>query len=212
MLSAGKQRVAAGRNSGCSSPDGPRASATRAHLEETSMARYISWALAAFLVVPAAGYAVELCDRSAADAQGQRGARGEEPGKDSRSGPPRPKPWWIDEGDRAELGITDQQSASIEQVWQKSLPKLREARDKLDNLEAVLSQMILDASDEATVVAQIERVENARSEANKARTLMLYRMNRLLTADQRVKVKAMHDRREASRRPPPKDAHDRRER
>lgn len=103
---------------------------------------------------------------------------------------------------RTELGITEPQSGAIEQVWQKTIPKLRELRERLDKLEAQLSQMILDASDESTVVAQIDKVENTRTEANKARTMMLYRMNRVLTPDQRVKLKAMHDQREASRRGP----------
>jgi Spy/CpxP family protein refolding chaperone len=117
--------------------------------------------------------------------------------RDRRQPPPK---WWVDEPMRGELGITDQQSAAIEQLWQKTLPKLREARERLESLEEQLSQMIRDSSDEAAVVAQIEKVENTRCEAAKARTLMLYRMNRVLTPDQRDKLKAMHDKYEASRR------------
>jgi Spy/CpxP family protein refolding chaperone len=164
------------------------------------MLRHISWTLAAVLVLPAAASAVELCDRAAEIDQ----RSGDDRYKDGRRDQQRPKPWWLNESDRAELGLTDQQSASIDQIWQKSLPKLREARQQLDTLEDVLSKMILDAADEAAVAAQIERVENTRAEANKARTLMLYRMNRLLTPEQRIKLKALHDRREASRRESPK--------
>jgi Spy/CpxP family protein refolding chaperone len=167
------------------------------------MVRHICWTLAALLALPAAASAVELCDRLTQDA-GQRGGRGDDRHKDGRSDDPRPKPWWLNESDRSELGLSDQQSASIDQIWQKSLPKLREAREQLDKLEDVLSKMILDAADEAAVAAQIERVENTRAEANKARTLMLYRMNRLLSPEQRIKLKALHDRREASRRESPK--------
>jgi Spy/CpxP family protein refolding chaperone len=125
------------------------------------------------------------------------GAKRPDQDKDRRQPPPK---WWVEEPMRGELGITDQQSAAIEQLWQKTIPKLREARDHLDTLEEQLSRMIRDSSDEAAVVAQIEKVENTRSEANKARTLMLYRMNRVLTPDQRDKLKAMHDKYEASRR------------
>ncbi|HET7618625.1 MAG TPA: hypothetical protein VFK20_08945, partial [Vicinamibacterales bacterium] len=99
-----------------------------------------------------------------------------------------------------ELGITNEQSAAIEEIWQASLPKLRASRRQLDDLEGVLSQMIRDAAEESLVAAQIDRVESVRSEMNKGRTLMLYRMNRVLSADQRQKLKAMHDRWEASRR------------
>jgi Spy/CpxP family protein refolding chaperone len=160
------------------------------------MARHFSWALAALLLTAAAAPAAEHCE-PAAQAQ-QRGGRSDDHGPDQNRRPP-PK-WWADEPMRTELGITEQQSAAVEQLWQKTIPKLRELRERLDQLEAQLSQMILDASDEAVVMAQIEKVENTRAEANKARTQMLYRMNRVLTPDQRVKLKAMHDQREASRR------------
>ena len=166
------------------------------------MARHFSWALAALLFARRA----RPGDLRTAAASRRRTRtepwRPKGPDQDKRQPPPK---WWIEEPMRGELGITDQQSAAVEQLWQKTIPKLREARERLDKLEEQLSQMIRDASDEAAVVAQIERVENTRSEANKARTLMLYRMNRVLTPEQRVKLKAMHDKFEASRRGTPGD-------
>jgi Spy/CpxP family protein refolding chaperone len=164
------------------------------------MFRHFSWVLGALLLLGAPVQATASC-RHAEDVVGQNRGDQKGPDQDKR----QPPKWWIDEPMRGELGITDQQSAAVEQLWQKTIPKLREARERLDKLEEQLSQMILDASDEAAVVAQIEKVENTRSEANKARTLMLYRMNRLLTPDQRVKLKAMHDKFEASRRGTPSD-------
>ena len=128
------------------------------------------------------------------------GERGKDEGREGAPVRPegRPYKFWVD--GRAELGINDQQAASIEQIWQTSLPKLHGKREELDQLEGVLSKMILDGSDESAVSAQIDKVESARSELNKARTLMLYRMNRQLTPEQRTKLKAMHDRYEASRK------------
>jgi len=149
----------------------------------------------AFLLIPAAGSAVELCSQANAPQRGRADSKAPEP--DKRQPPPK---WWIDEPMRTELGITDAQSASVEQVWQKTIPKLREVRERLDRLEEELSQMILNAVDEATVAAQIDKVESTRSEGAKARTLMLYRMNRVLTPEQRIKVKAIFDKREASHR------------
>jgi Spy/CpxP family protein refolding chaperone len=113
-------------------------------------------------------------------------------------GRPQPRKWWVD--DRAEIGINDQQAASIEQIWQSSLPKLHTQREQVDQLESVLSQMILDGADETAVSAQIDKVEAARSEFNKSRTLMLYRMNRQLTPEQRTRLKAIRDRNDASHR------------
>ena len=56
-----------------------------------------------------------------------------------------------------ELGITNQQSADIEQIFQATLPKLEAAKDKLDKLEATLSQIIKDnTADLATVAQQVD--------------------------------------------------------
>jgi Spy/CpxP family protein refolding chaperone len=77
-------------------------------------------------------------------------------------------------------------------VWQQSLPKLRDSWHRLNDLEKSLSQMIQDAADEPSVIAQIEKVETTRVEVNKGRMLMLYRMYKLLKPEQREKVMAMY--------------------
>ncbi|PYR75514.1 MAG: hypothetical protein DMF86_15025 [Acidobacteria bacterium] len=139
--------------------------------------------------------AAELCER-----QQRGGGAPQRPSQEQSSDRPAPHPykWWVD--GRAELGISDQQAASVEQIWQSSVTKLRAQREQLDQLEAVLSKMILEGADESAVSSQVDRVEGVRSELNKGRTLMLYRMNRQLTPEQRTKLKAMHDRYEASRK------------
>jgi Spy/CpxP family protein refolding chaperone len=175
-------------------------------------ASHLAWAVAALLLVPgAAGAAARaggddgICDR--AQPTPQRGGpppagnRGDKPGEPQKghSGPPK---WWIDAKLRAELAVTDQQSAAVDLVWKKSMPALVEGRERLEKLEDALSEMTQrDGSDEAAVIAQIDRVENLRAELAKGRTLMIYRMNKLLTVDQRAKVKAMYEqRRDPSRR------------
>jgi Spy/CpxP family protein refolding chaperone len=185
------------------------------------MARHIGWVLAVLLLLPTTGRAAGFRDGSSCGDQTDRTHGGQppgpphgqppgsphkeeprgEPGQD-RPGPPK---WWIDAKLRAELGITDQQSSAVEQVWQKSLPGLRDARERLGKLEDTLSKMTSDISDEAAVIVQIERVETTRAELNKGRTLMIYRMHKLLTPDQRAKVKAMkamYERREPPRHDP----------
>ena len=168
------------------------------------MARNIAWTVAALLLLSTPGRAAGLtgtsiCEKDQAAQQrgGQppAGAKSDKPG-DKR--PERPK-WWIDSKLRAELGITDQQSVAVEQVWQKSLPSLREGREKLTKLEDALSKLT-DGTDEAAVIAQSERVESLRAELNRGRTLMIYRMNKILTADQRAKVKAMYEQHDQGRR------------
>jgi Spy/CpxP family protein refolding chaperone len=100
----------------------------------------------------------------------------------------------MDPGMRAELGITDQQSAAVEAVWQQSVPRMRDLRRKVDEMDTTVSHMIRDAVDEPTIVAQLDRVESVRAELNKARVLMLYRMNRVLSPDQRTRLKALWER------------------
>ena len=172
------------------------------------MARHIAWAVALLLAGSVPGRAASLsvmdsCDREQAahpqrNGQPPAGGRQEDkPGKPGEQGSKQRPLWWIDPKLRAELSITDQQSAAVESVWQKTRPLLRDAWERLEKLEDALSAMTQkDGSDETAVLAQIERVENTRAELNKTRTMMIYRMNKLLTVDQRAKVKAMHDRRE----------------
>jgi len=94
--------------------------------------------------------------------------------------------WWQSETFSRELGLTQDQSAKIEVIFQHTLPVLRKQKDALDKAEADFNQMV-EASDDAQVMAQVSVVEAARSELNKSRTMMLLRMRRVLTPDQRVK-------------------------
>jgi Spy/CpxP family protein refolding chaperone len=94
--------------------------------------------------------------------------------------------WWQSEMFTRELGLTAEQSAKIEAIFQKTVPVLRQEKDTLDRAQADFNQMI-EASDDAQVMAQVGVVEAARSELNKSRTMMLLRMRRVLTPDQRVK-------------------------
>jgi Spy/CpxP family protein refolding chaperone len=121
-------------------------------------------------------------------------------GSERRQGERRIK-WWLDEKSRLELGITNQQSAEIEQIFQGTLPTLRQVRKELDELESRLSLMIQEGTAPvAAITEQVARVENARAQMNKLRTVMLYRIDRVLSADQRARLKAWHER-EGNQRP-----------
>lgn len=160
------------------------------------MVRLLGFMCAALLFASASARAADDCGT----AEQRPGAQAHQKNDKSEpaSGRQGPKKWWIDAESRAELGITDQQSTAIEKEWQRTLEKRAETRERLAKAEAILEKMILDAADEAAVTAQLDKVEAARSEANKARVLLLYRINRLLTQEQRVKVdakaKAMRER------------------
>jgi Spy/CpxP family protein refolding chaperone len=93
--------------------------------------------------------------------------------------------WWQSDTFVRGLGLTQDQSTKIEGIFQHTLPVLRKQKDALDKAEADFNQMV-EASDDAQVMAQVGVVETARSELNKSRTMMLLRMRRVLTPDQRV--------------------------
>jgi Spy/CpxP family protein refolding chaperone len=166
------------------------------------MARQAAWILAAAVAsaVPASASPVALCEQIAESEQ--RTAQTGESGKDHQKPPQgrRPLKFWQGET-KTELGITNQQSMEIEQIFRATLPKLEASKDKLDKLEAALSQTIRDnTADLATVAQQVDRVESVRAELYKTRTLMLYRMRGVLSADQRAKLKQIMDRADAARR------------
>ena len=94
--------------------------------------------------------------------------------------------WWQSDVFVQGLGLTGDQSTRLEQIFQRTLPTLRHHKESLDKAEADFNQMV-EASDDSQVMSQVAVVEAARSELNKARTMMLLRMRRVLTSDQRVK-------------------------
>ena len=169
------------------------------------MARHFAWILAAGLASAATpALAERVCDHPATGVQGssQSGASQRSstpPGAERQR--PRFLKWWEDAGSRAELGITDQQSARIEQIFQATLPAQRERYRELEKLQAAVDQLIKDGTaDPAYVEKQVERFEYLTAEARKTRTITLYRMHRELSADQRTKLKAMFERRDAEHR------------
>ena len=155
-----------------------------------------AFVLALSLPIASPAAAEALCDGAA---EAQQTAVASNDRRPNATGERRIK-WWLDEKSRAELGITDQQSAEIEEIFQSSLPALRQARRELDEFETKLSQLIKEGTAPVPVITeQVERVENALAEMNKRRTVMLYRINRVLSAEQRAKLKAWHEREEARR-------------
>ena len=102
--------------------------------------------------------------------------------------------WWQSERFVRELALTADQSARIEQVFQASWPALHAAKLDLDRLEGELSALIAEGTaSESKVLQQIDRVEASRSAMGRTRSLMLYRMHQILSAEQRVKLKALYE-------------------
>lgn len=109
--------------------------------------------------------------------------------------------WWKNDQFQREVGLTADQCARIDAVFQSSIPKLRENKAELDQEEAELSRMIETNTDEPQVIRQVDKVETTRASLNKMRTLMLLHMRQVLTPDQLVKFKAAHDQWEKDHHP-----------
>jgi Spy/CpxP family protein refolding chaperone len=113
--------------------------------------------------------------------------------------------WWQEESLKTELGLTPDQVTRLEAVFQDLLPRMTTEKDELDRLEKQLSEVIRYSNvGEAEVMRQVQVVEAARSALGKTRTLMIYRLYRGLTPEQRLKMKALHAKWEEERRKNPK--------
>ena len=111
-----------------------------------------------------------------------------------------PFAWWKSEQFRKDLGLTAEQSARIDNVFQATVPQLRQNKEELDRQEADLSRLIEANADEAKVARQLDKVEATRGNLNKMRTLMLLHQRQVLSPDQLVKFKALHEQWDRDRR------------
>ncbi len=98
----------------------------------------------------------------------------------------QPHRWWKSAEVGVLLKLTDEQSATLERIYRRTLPKQRESMSRLNSEERILSKLVEDMDvDEIDVTRQIDRVEAVRSELSKTRILMVFRMHRTLTTTQR---------------------------
>jgi Spy/CpxP family protein refolding chaperone len=132
---------------------------------------------------------------------GQNQAAGKTPATLSKQSKPqtpppaRPKPWWLDENTKKELGLNAQQVKSIDDIFTSSKDEIAGYRETMNRENKELDKMVAEGKVEQWVVLrQIDRMEAARSNHNKTYWMMLYRMNRALTPEQRVKLQEIERR------------------
>jgi Spy/CpxP family protein refolding chaperone len=162
-------------------------------------ARQFGWVLALLL---SAGLPAEAAGRVAHGACGEaRFETGRQRDDERRQGQRRIPKWWMDAPARAELGISDQQSAKIEAIFQSTLHAQRERWREHEKLEPLVEELIKGGTaDAADVARQVERLHTLKAELNATRITTLYRMQRELSPEQREKLRRMEERREAERR------------
>ena len=109
--------------------------------------------------------------------------------------------WWKDDKFTRELALTPDQCTRIEAVFQAAQPALRAQQRALSNLEDELSKLVTEGSAEEPEVEHfVGRVESARADLGKMRTMMIFRIRRILTTDQHVKLQKLFDQNEKERR------------
>lgn len=122
------------------------------------------------------------------------------------SGAQAPFNWWRSDQFKQELGLSADQISRIDKIFQSTRPELRQEMDELQRYDAKLEKLIESSTDEAALARQIDRVETARANLNKTRSLMITRMRLVLNPDQRLRLKALYERLEnQDRRPGPPD-------
>lgn len=109
--------------------------------------------------------------------------------------------WWLSDRFKAELALTPDQATRLDAVFQDLAPRMTADKEELDRLEKSLSDVIREGvASETHVMKLVDGVEAARSSLGKTRTLMMYRMHRILTPEQRDKMKVLHDKWQEDRR------------
>jgi len=96
-----------------------------------------------------------------------------------------PGRWWTDPALVQKLGLTADQQNRIDALFQQSRLKLIDLSAGLQKAEAIMEPLLeADRPDESQVLAQIDRVAQARAELEKANARMLLGFRGVLTQDQ----------------------------
>jgi len=109
---------------------------------------------------------------------------------------PRRTAWWKNPEIMKEVGITPEQSKKIDDLFHKRLPEAmaqeREFKKQDDELNRLLRERTVGAD---VIAVQVDRVEAQRTSLNKTRTVMIYQMYQVLSAEQYAKLVAYNARR-----------------
>ncbi len=93
--------------------------------------------------------------------------------------------WWQSADVQAQLHLTADQVRRIDHIFDSTLAERQALRVRLDQREAELRALLDDpATDDATAAAMIQQVEDARAKRNVARTMLVYRIRKVLTPEQ----------------------------
>jgi len=99
--------------------------------------------------------------------------------------------WWKNPEMVEKLGVTADQQKKMDDIFQQHRLKLIDLTASVEREEVTLEPLMqADQPDEARIVAQIDKVAQARAELEKANARMLLGIRRILTPDQWKKLQA----------------------
>ena len=115
-----------------------------------------------------------------------------ETAKPPASGARLPSRWWRDPSIAAEVGLTGLQGDQINAIFENFVKPQRERWRVFRPLEKELNDLLGQAhADEAQVIGLITRLEDQRSELNRHRLIMVFRIQQILTPMQRAKLQQL---------------------
>lgn len=126
------------------------------------------------------------------------------PQSSGRSGPGGPQgPWWSDAAIKAEIGLTEEQSRRIKDIFEKREAEIKPLADMLGRESDRLDRMTRErTADEVTYAVQVAKVESLYGRLRESRTMMIYRMFRELQPEQHQKLQEILARRRGGGRGP----------
>lgn len=101
--------------------------------------------------------------------------------------------WWNNPRLAQAISLTDDQKKKMDDIFQQHRLKLVDLHANLEKQQILMGPMIeADSPNESQVLAQIDKIAQARADLEKADAHMLFEIRKVLTADQWQKLKAWH--------------------
>ena len=109
--------------------------------------------------------------------------------------------WWNNPKIAEKLKLTDDQRKSMDQIFQEHREKLVDLRGNVEKAEIEMEPLVrADQPNEQAVLAQIDKVAQARAELEKANARFLFALRAKLTPDQWKQVQEFRQNHEGMRR------------
>lgn len=108
--------------------------------------------------------------------------------------------WWRSPRFVVPLQLTLSQASAIDQIYRRMLPERLERAAEADAARARLEHLLEADSPDEELESAASRAADADAARRRLRTLMLYRMSRVLTSSQRSQLTALAEKRHHTRR------------